>query len=215
MASVANDFYRAVELTVCGLGYQLVDVERLGGGLMRVTIEASAGIKVEDCERVSRQLSHVFAVDDVDYQRLEVSSPGLDRPLKGANNFARFVGNEINVQLYSPSLEAGGRKRMRGRLIGLVGGSGVERVRLELMPEDVVVKGGAKIARPRASTMKRAAAEPSKVIEIALSDIEKARLVPELKFRPARVEGDSDASAIGNGISGDELMSGRFESEHT
>ncbi len=215
MASVANDLYRAVELTVSGLGYQLVDVERLGGGLMRVTIEASAGIKVEDCERVSRQLSHVFAVDDVDYQRLEVSSPGLDRPLKGANNFARFVGNEINVQLYSPSLEAGGRKRMRGRLIGLVGGSGVERVRLELMPEDVMVKGGAKKARPRASTIKRAAAEPAKVIEIALSDIEKARLVPELNFRPARVEGDSDAAAIGNGSSGDGITSGRFESEHT
>lgn len=213
MAAVATDLYRSVELTVGGLGYQLVDVERLGGGLMRVTIEASAGIKVEDCERVSRQLSHVFAVDDVEYQRLEVSSPGLDRVLKGANNFARFVGSEINVHLYAPSAEAGGRKRLRARLTGVVGNSGAERVRLELLPDEVTPSATAK--RTRAAAAKYIAAEPAKVIEIALSDIDKARLVPELNFRPARVDGETEAEVIGTGSSADAVTSGRFESEQT
>lgn len=213
MAAVATDLYRSVELTVGGLGYELVDVERLGGGLMRVTIEASAGIKVEDCERVSRQLSHVFAVDDVEYQRLEVSSPGLDRVLKGANNFARFVGSEINVHLYAPSAEAGGRKRLRARLTGVVGNSGAERVRLELLPDEVTPS--ATVKRARAAAAKHTAAEPAKVIEIALSDIDKARLVPELNFRPARVDGETEAEVIGTGSSADAVTSGRFESEQT
>ena len=82
MAEVTSDLYRTVERTVGGLGYQLVDVERLGGGLLRVSLDAENGIGLEDCERVSRQLSHLFAVEQVDYQRLEVSSPGLDRRLK-------------------------------------------------------------------------------------------------------------------------------------
>ena len=124
MAEVTSDLYRTVERTVGGLGYQLVDVERLGGGLLRVSLDAENGIGLEDCERVSRQLSHLFAVEQVDYQRLEVSSPGLDRRLKGAEDFARFVGKEINVQLYAPSAAAGGRKRLRGRLLQLVGGEG-------------------------------------------------------------------------------------------
>jgi len=213
MAAVAVDLYQTVELTVSGLGYQLVDVERLGGGLMRVTIESSAGIRVEDCERVSRQLSHVFAVDDVEYQRLEVSSPGLDRVLKGANNFARFVGSDISLHLYAPSAEAGGRKRLRARLAGVVGDSGAERLRLEVLPDEGLPKVAAK--RTRTAAAKHAAAEPAKVIEIALSDVDKARLVPELNFRPARVNGETEAEVIGTGSSADAVTSGRFESEQT
>ena len=114
MAEVTNDLYRTVERTVVGMGYQLVDVERLGAGLLRVSLDAEKGVGLEDCERVSRQLSHLFAVEQVDYQRLEVSSPGLDRRLRGADDFARFAGKEINVQLYAPSAAAGGRKRLRG-----------------------------------------------------------------------------------------------------
>ncbi len=82
MAEVANDLYRTVERTVVGMGYQLVDVERLGAGLLRVSLDAEKGVGLEDCERVSRQLSHLFAVEQVDYQRLEVSSPGLGSATK-------------------------------------------------------------------------------------------------------------------------------------
>ena len=94
MAEVTNDLYRTVERTVVGMGYQLVDVERLGAGLLRVSLDAEKGVGLEDCERVSRQLSHLFAVEQVNYQRLEVSSPGLDRRLRTADDFARFAGKK-------------------------------------------------------------------------------------------------------------------------
>ena len=83
-----------VKKTVEGLGYELVDVERLQRGLVRVTIdiERDGGISLEDCERVSDQLTHLFTVEDVSYERLEVSSPGVERPLKRARDWERFTG---------------------------------------------------------------------------------------------------------------------------
>ena len=200
MAEVTSDLYRTVERTVGGLGYQLVDVERLGGGLLRVSLDAENGIGLEDCERVSRQLSHLFAVEQVDYQRLEVSSPGLDRRLKGAQDFARFVGKEISVQLYAPSMAAGGRKRLRGRLLQLVGGRGEERLQLQLTTDEALTSGVPKRVRRSAKLRTRAEAPPV-VVEIALVDIDKARLVPELDFRPARI-GVENAGRMKTGNSG-------------
>ena len=185
MAEVTSDLYRTVERTVDGLGYRLVDVERLGGGLLRVSLDAENGIGLEDCERVSHQLSHLFAVEQVDYQRLEVSSPGLDRRLKGAEDFARFVGKEINVQLHAPSTAAGGRKRLRGRLLQVVGGGGEERLQLKLTTDEALASDVSQRVRRSAKLRTRAEA-PAVVVEIALADIDKARLVPELDFRPAR-----------------------------
>ena len=111
------DFSQVVETTVTGLGYELVDVERSNRGrLIRVFIDltpeaaaaallasprkkAGAIISVEDCEKVSRQLTYVFTVENLDYDRLEVSSPGLDRPLKKLSDFERFAGQEAVVKL--------------------------------------------------------------------------------------------------------------------
>jgi ribosome maturation factor RimP len=200
MAEVTSDLYRTVERTVDGLGYRLVDVERLGGGLLRVSLDAENGIGLEDCERVSHQLSHLFAVEQVDYQRLEVSSPGLDRRLKGAEDFARFVGKEINVQLHAPSTAAGGRKRLRGRLLQVVGGGGEERLQLKLTTDEALASDVSQRVRRSAKLRTRAEA-PAVVVEIALADIDKARLVPELDFRPAR-RGVENAGAIEMGNSG-------------
>ena len=182
MAGVTSGLYRAVETTVGGLGYQLVDVERLGGGLLRVTLDADKGVGLDDCEKVSRQLSHLFAVEDVEYQRLEVSSPGLDRPLKNASDFRRFVGSEINVQLYAPAAAAGDRRRMRGRLLQVKGEEDAEYLQLQLM-EDQVPKAARCIAKARQT-------EAPVVVEIALADVEKARLVPELNFRPRATDAE-------------------------
>lgn len=200
MAEVTSNLYRTVERTVGGLGYQLVDVERLGGGLLRVSLDAENGIGLEDCERVSRQLSHLFAVEQVDYQRLEVSSPGLDRRLKRAQDFARFVGKEVNVQLYAPSTAAGGRKRLRGRLLQLVGDEGGERLQLQLTTDEALASDVSKRVRRSAKLRTRTEAPPV-VVEITLADIDKARLVPELDFRPARMDVES-AGAIKMGNSG-------------
>ena len=86
------DAARLVETTLTGLGYELVDLEVSGRGLMRVLMDKPGGIALEDCERVSHQLTRLFAVEGVNYERLEVSSPGLDRPLKKEADFARFRG---------------------------------------------------------------------------------------------------------------------------
>ena len=102
-----------VETTVVGLGYELVDLDVSGKGLMRVFLDKPAGITVEDCELVSRQLTRLFAVEGVDYARLEVSSPGLDRPLKKEADFHRFRGEKVQLKL---RLAQEGRKNFVGLL---------------------------------------------------------------------------------------------------
>ena len=91
-----------LEKTVAGLGYEFAGMERPGSGLLRIFIDKSTGIGVEDCARVSNQLTRVFAVEGVDYGRLEVSSPGLDRMLRTENDFARFTGETARVKLRMP-----------------------------------------------------------------------------------------------------------------
>ena len=109
-----------VEKTVTGLGYEMVDCERSAAGLLRVYIDktaelAAAGetINVDDCERVTRQLQYVLEVEAVPYERLEVSSPGLDRPLKKAADYLRFAGCEVQLTL---KLAFQGRKKYKGLL---------------------------------------------------------------------------------------------------
>jgi ribosome maturation factor RimP len=181
MTGVTTELYGTIERTVRGLGYELVDVERLAAGLLRVTLDAAAGVRLEDCERVSRQLSHLFAVEDVDYDRLEVSSPGLDRPLKRASDFARFVGAEVQVELaavIAADLPGAGRKRLRGRLLSVEGVGGSERLRVELAPENPApARGkGRKAGKGKPE-------QPATIVEFASVDVVRAKLVPELDFR--------------------------------
>lgn len=106
--------------TLSGLGYELVDLEASRGGLLRVFIDAPKGISVEDCARVSNHLTRVFAVEGIDFERLEVSSPGLDRPLKRLEDYARFAGQQASVRLKLPRE---GRRRFEGRIVGVEEGS--------------------------------------------------------------------------------------------
>lgn len=116
----------AVERTVTGLGYDLVDCERSSQGLLRVFIDRVPGhpydagdggdgefVTVDDCEKVTRQLQYALEVEGADYSRLEVSSPGLDRPLKRPADYMRFAGQEVDVTL---KLAFQGRKKYRGVL---------------------------------------------------------------------------------------------------
>ena len=107
------DAVRLVETTLEGLGYELVDLEISGRGLMRVLMDKPAGITLEDCEQVSHQLTRLFAVEGVNYERLEVSSPGLDRPVKKAADFVRFRGEKVQIKLRMPQA---GRKNFSGVL---------------------------------------------------------------------------------------------------
>lgn len=113
------DVARLVETTLAGMGYELVDLEISGRGLFRVFIDKPEGIALDDCELVSNQLTRLFAVEGVNYERLEVSSPGLDRVLKKEADFLRFCGEKANIKLRMP-LE--GRKNFVGILGGLQDG---------------------------------------------------------------------------------------------
>src|SRR5688572_19208903 len=94
------DFGRLLDTTVTGLGYELVEVERSAkGALLRVFIDKAGGISVDDCAHVSHHLSRLLAVEGVNYQRLEVSSPGLDRALHKEQDFVRFAGAKARVKL--------------------------------------------------------------------------------------------------------------------
>lgn len=94
------DLHDLLESTVIGLGYELVDVERSPHGrLLRVFIDKPGGVSVDDCVAVSNHLSRLLAVENIDYGRLEISSPGLDRPLKKTSDFIRFAGESARLKL--------------------------------------------------------------------------------------------------------------------
>ncbi|CAG1000679.1 Ribosome maturation factor RimP [Burkholderiales bacterium] len=122
--------------TVPPLGYELVDWESTPKGrLVRVFIDKEGGVDVEDCARLSQHLTRLFAVENVDYDRLEVSSPGLDRPLRRAADYERFRGHEATLVLREKRNDT---KKVRGVLRGLDGadalvetGAGTERIPLD------------------------------------------------------------------------------------
>jgi len=98
------------------MGFECVDFQQSNRGrLLRVFIDKPQGVTVDDCAAVSRQLSRVFAVEGAEYERLEVSSPGLDRPLRKASDFRRFAGQRVEVRMRGR--DASGRRRYAGVLL--------------------------------------------------------------------------------------------------
>lgn len=128
------DLNSLLETTVVGLGYELVDVEMSPRGrTIRIFIDApgrDGGIDVEDCAKVSNQLTRVFEVENIDYDRLEVSSPGMDRVVKKAADFERFAGQDIQIKLRIPQ---NNRRNFQGLLLGCKEG----KVGLRLEKDDV------------------------------------------------------------------------------
>ena len=205
-----------IETTVRGLGYDLVEVERAAGGLLRVTIDhpASSGperfIHVDDCEKVTRQLQHVLEVEGTAYERLEVSSPGLDRPLKSGADFTRFAGHDVEISLKVPFR---GRKRFRGELLAQS-----EGWRLVLAP--TAAKAAAKKHAASRSAQARAAAagplpeatsagEEVKVLDFSLDEVREARLVPVIDFKGRRFA--PQGAAAHEARAQDEMDGGRIQ----
>ena len=206
----------AIDRTISAMGYELVEVEFAGAGLLRVYIDLPASafdqlsvpanspdapmIKVEDCERVSHQLTHFLTVENIDYSRLEVSSPGLDRPLKREADFARFEGAEVSLRLREP---LSGRRNFVGVLMR--DESAADRWALELIespkPSDKLsansrggsnAKGSAKGSAKKPGTESAipgaevpgdaSEGEVVRRLSFVLSEVERARLVPKVKF---------------------------------
>ena len=203
-----------VEQTVTGMGFDLVDLERSAGGLLRVTIDwpwvaASSperAITVEDCERVTRQLQLLLEVEAVEYKRLEVGSPGIDRPLRHAADFERFVGEVIDVTLKQPigaAAAQGGegiaanRKKFRGTLERAAAAEAV----LEGTPPEAAKPEAAKgvsaasgshwqivwrdepVRKPGQPLSKKAQPLPLQVLGFELAELREARLAPIVNFK--------------------------------
>jgi ribosome maturation factor RimP len=114
------DLQALLETTLTGLGYELVDLDRSGRGrLLRIFIDKPGGVGVDDCATVSHHLMRVLAVENVNYDRLEVSSPGLDRLLKKERDFARFAGHKARIRVRVP---INGQRNFVGVLREAVGG---------------------------------------------------------------------------------------------
>lgn len=200
---------QALERTVAGLGFDLVDVERSAGGLLRVTIDRLPGqvyatgpgefVLVEDCEIVTRQLQYLLEVEGVDYKRLEVSSPGLDRPLRKPADWRRFVGADVELTLREPFQ---GRRKWRGTLLAGDAASGEGAWRL-LLPNDkplsrTAAKKLAKAARVAEEAGQPApAADAQATLDFLLDEVREARLVPVVDFKGRRGEAQ-DGSSVGD-----------------
>lgn len=116
------------------MGYELVDVQASNGGrLLRLFIDKAGGVTLDDCAAISRHLTRVLAVEGIDYERLEVSSPGLDRPLRKESDFARFAGQKAEVRMRIP--DASGRRKF----VGVLRGAQAGQVSLELEGQTVVL----------------------------------------------------------------------------
>lgn len=190
---------KVVETTVSGLGYELVDCERSSGGLLRVYIDRFPDqaydlpgdlVTVDDCEKVTRQLQYALETVDADYSRLEVSSPGVDRPLKTPAHFARFVGEEIAITLkvpfqgvkkYSGTLcaaqDADPAQVEAGQAWGLV-------LRSPDANKPLSKTAAKKLAKEQAKAGPDAVQGPvDQVLSFTLDEIREARLVPAVSFK--------------------------------
>lgn len=154
--------------TLPALGFDVVEVEVSERGLVRVFIDKPGrgpntrgdGITVDDCATVSHHLTRLFMVENVNFERLEVSSPGVDRPLRSAGDFARFVGEKAKIRLLAP---VNNRRNFEGVLAGVDANTHV-----------VIQVDGQSYQLP-------------------IAEIERARLIAELNFRPDGKKGGKKA----------------------
>jgi ribosome maturation factor RimP len=164
---VTERTWQAVESGVSTLGFELVDCEQTPGGILRVFIDVPSGdrlIDINDCEQVSNQLVHQLPVEGIDFDRLEVSSPGMDRRLSKPAHFDRFMGQQVKLKLKRP---LNNRRNFEGRLSPIEGQSTAS-------------------SAPAYRLVLEEKADGASVLDFELSDLEQARLVPEFSFKEKR-----------------------------
>jgi ribosome maturation factor RimP len=182
-----------VEQTVAGLGYDLVEIERSAGGLLRITIDlpwtapvegqvsVDQFVNVEDCEKVTRQLQFALEVDGAEYKRLEVSSPGIDRPLRHTQDFERFAGQIIDITLKAPMGAAANgqvnanRKKFRGTLERVLAADGAVGWQ--------IVWSDAPEPKPGQKVSKKRVPPPLQALGFTLDELRDARLAPIVSFK--------------------------------
>jgi ribosome maturation factor RimP len=201
LAEPSKSLHSIVETTLLGLGYELVELEFGGRGLLRIYIDyadwkAHEGefIKIEDCEKATRQLTHVLTVEDVDYARLEVSSPGIDRPLNRHADFERFAGIEVSVKL-KKLFE--GRRHFEGVLsVEDDGKYSVLFDAVEKKSAGLTKLEKAKGIRAKSETKPKQGKGGEPVAQLKLTftleEADKVRLVPQISFKQAAEKGTAE-----------------------
>lgn len=181
-----------IETTVRGMGYDLIELDRSAGGLLRVTLDfpwvagaTEQQITVEDCERVTRQLRYTLEVENVDYRRLEVASPGIDRPLRSTPDYARFEGEIVDLILKEGLGEAAAgtglaanRKKFRGTL--------------EKADDDAwrVLWSDEPAPKPGQRVSKKKEAAPLQALTFVLDEVREARLAPIVNFKGRQLKAE-------------------------
>ncbi|AOB32000.1 ribosome maturation factor RimP [Bordetella sp. H567] len=154
------DLFALTQEALSGMDVELVDVERAALGLLRVTIDRPEGVRIEECEQVSRQLSRVYEVENIDYKRLEVGSPGVDRPLRTEADLHRFAGQRVEVKLRQA---VDNRKVFTGTLVAAAAaqdqGKAVFGVEFEAKKDDI------------------------QMVHFTFDEVERAKLDPVLDFK--------------------------------
>ncbi|MCF0253389.1 MAG: ribosome maturation factor RimP [Duodenibacillus sp.] len=183
-----TDIAEIVERTVTGLGFEFVELERLPRGLLRVTIDSDkrGGVAVDDCQAVSDQLTYLFTAEGVDYDRLEVSSPGVERALKRPADWTRFAGSPAHVELYEPlraeGLPEAGRRKFDGVILGVEDAGGEQVIHFSIEELDIA-RTPSEAFRAR-SQRGAAKGKPEPVpVEFAPGDVDRAHLIAQLDFR--------------------------------
>lgn len=158
------DLFTISQQALASMDVEFVDIERAALGLLRVTIDRPEGVRIEDCEQVSKHLSRVFEVENIDYRRLEVGSPGVDRPLKTEADFKRFIGERVEVKLREA---IDNQKFFSGELVDLTGSVGAAGIGASL-PFGIEFE-----------------AKKGEIRQVAFvfSDVERAKLNPVLDFK--------------------------------
>jgi len=150
------DTWKVVETAAQDLGFELVDLERTAGGMLRVYIDTTVpdlAITIDDCEAMSRQLVHLLPVEGIDFERLEVSSPGLDRPLQRLEHYRRFAGLPVKLRL---KVALSGRRNFEGTLRV----SEQDALSLEYQGKDGEML----------------------VLNFQIDEVDRARLIPQIRF---------------------------------
>ena len=157
------DIFALTQEALAGTDIELVDLERAPLGVLRITIDRPGGVRIEDCELVSKQLSRVFEVENVDYKRLEVGSPGTDRPLKQPGDFVRFANERVEIKL---------REAVNNRKVFV----GVLRLPADADASDKDLAMSLEL-EPQGKSAE------SEVLTFTFSDIDRAKLDPILDFK--------------------------------
>ena len=174
-----------VDQIVSGLGYETVEIERSAGGLLRITIDFpwkaeqnNQFIQVEDCEKVTRQLQFALEVEGIEYNRLEVSSPGIDRLIRSESEFDRFEGEIVDITFKlalganAAGLVSANRKKFRGTLekSQQTGGWQIS------WADEPKVKPGQKVSKTRAAPLVQ-------ILNFKWDELREVRLAPIVDFK--------------------------------